>query len=138
VTEFEEKKLYLRQYRVALLAAQDAARVLAEYREKHAGIRAVILSDMPKGGGTPRDLSDYAAELDELERKVGDSITIYCTRQAEVGRAIDAVENDVLRRLLNLRYMCGYTFERIAVEMGYSWRQVMRLHYLAVLSVNVS
>lgn len=134
---YEEKKQFLKQYRVSLAAASDAARLLAEYREKHAGIRAVILSDMPKGSGTPHDLSDYAAGLDDLERKVADSITTYCAKQGEVGRVIDAVQNDTYRRLLHLRYICGFTFERIAVEMDYSWRQVMRLHYEAVMSVDI-
>lgn len=138
MSEFEEKKAYLRQYRVALAAAQDAARRLAEFREKHAGVRAVILSDMPKGGGTPRDLSDYAADLDALERKVGDSIVTYRAKADEVAAVIDRVDNELFARLLRLRYLDGYTFERIAVETSYSWRQVMRLHYLAVLAIELS
>lgn len=134
---YEEKKAYLRQYRAAIHAAKDAARRLEEYRATYAGIKAVIISDMPRGGGTPRDLSDYVAKLDELEGDLLTAVDAYHAKAHEVEAVIDRVTDETQARLLRLRYLDGLTFERIAVEMSYSWRQVMRLHYRAVCDLDL-
>lgn len=135
---YEEKKQYLRSFLHAKRDALDAARRLDEYRAANAGLRSVIVSDMPKGGGNHRDLSDYVAKLDEMENDLITRVARYHARAQAVESVIDAVEDDTYARLLRLRYLDGDTFEQIAVTMGYSWRQVMRLHYLAVMSVNMS
>lgn len=134
---YEDKKAYLRQYRAALHAAQDAARRLDEFRQANAGLKAVIISDMPKGGGTPRDLSDYVAKLDEMEGDLLTAVEAYRTKAQAVEHVIDRVTDETQARLLRLRYLDGYTFERIAVAMSYSWRQVMRLHYRAVCDLEI-
>ena len=50
---------------------------------------------------------------------------------------LDKAKTDDQKRLLSLRYLDGYTFEKIAVEMGYTWRHVMRLHYEAVCDLDI-
>lgn len=135
---YEEKKAYLRKFLHARHAAEDAVRRLEEFRATNAGIKAVVISDMPKASGGAHDLSEYVAKLDDLEADLWDAVVEY-RRQAEAVEAvIDTEANETHQRLLRLRYIDGMTFERIAVEMGYSWRQVMRLHYLAVMSLNMS
>ena len=46
----------------------------------------------------------------------------------EVPQAIDRLPDERLARLLRLRYIDGMTWERVAVEMHYSYMQVCRMH----------
>lgn len=128
----EEKKAYLRSYRQAYFAALEAKARLAAFRERYAGVRAVMLDDMPRGGGRPRDLSDYAAQLDALETALTASITREIDRQLAVKITIGKCPNDVHRRLLSMIYIDWLSLTEVADQMGYSVRQVVRLHRQAV------
>lgn len=55
--------------------------------------------------------------------------------KAEVLAVIRKLDNSLYRRLLVLRYINGHTFEEIAVEMHYSWRQTCRIHGRALIGV---
>lgn len=85
------------------------------------------ITDMPRGG-SGADWTDADIHVMELEEKIHAEIVELCRVKREVFEAIDAVEEEKYRTLLELRYRNYLTFEQIAVEMHYSWRQVMRLH----------
>ena len=74
------------------------------------------------------DLGDLAFQIDQAVKA--------CHRvKTETLAVIQRVDNSVLRRLLVLRYLNGKSWESIAVEMHYSWRQVHRLHGRALIAV---
>ena len=49
--------------------------------------------------------------------------------------SINSVENRQLNTLLRLRYIQGYTWERIADEMYFSYKHIMRLHKKALKAI---
>lgn len=55
--------------------------------------------------------------------------------RAEIESAIRKVDNGKYRELLVRRYINGKTFEAVAVEMNYTWRQVHRIHGRALLEI---
>lgn len=62
-----------------------------------------------------------------------DAQTEQLTHDLEVARqeiiaVINAAPEQRHRELLRYRYLAGMTFEEIAVRMGYSYRQTIRLH----------
>lgn len=85
------------------------------------------LSDLPRGG-SGGDWTDADIRVMEMERQIHAEILELCRVKREVFEAIDTVEDERYRTLLELRYRNYMTFEQVAVEMHYSWRQVMRLH----------
>lgn len=85
------------------------------------------LSDMPRGG-SGGDWTDADVKVLEMEDAIHADILELCRVKREVFEMIDTVEDERYRTLLELRYRNYLTFEQIAVEMHYSWRQVMRLH----------
>ena len=85
------------------------------------------LSDMPRGG-SGGDWTDADIKVLEMEDQIHAEILELCRVKREVFETIDAVEDERYRTLLELRYRNYMTFEQVAVEMHYSWRQVMRLH----------
>lgn len=132
---YERAREFLKGYREACLNAQDAAQRLEEFRARNTGIKAIKLSDMPKSAGTPRDLSAYVAELDELERSIVTAVAVYVKQANTVAAVIDTVEDADQQRLLRLRYLSFRRFERIAEEMNLSRRHMFRLHRAAVETV---
>lgn len=85
------------------------------------------LSDMPRGG-SGGDWTDADVKVLEMEQQIHAEILELCRVKREVFEMIDTVEDERYRTLLELRYRNYMTFEQVAVEMHYSWRQVMRLH----------
>lgn len=92
------------------------------------------ISDMPRGGAG-QDWTDADVKVMELEARIRREIARLCDVKQQIGEAIDAVEDARYRTLLEMRYRNYYTFEKIAVEMNYSWRQVMRIHREALDAV---
>lgn len=126
MSENDEKKEYLNQYRNARM---EIIRLDEQLRELRASriIPAQRNDGMPHGAGGG-DLSEYAAQVNEIEQDILSKryrlIEVFDT----IRRAIDRCSYEDDRLLLTYRYIRLMTWERIAVKMGYSWRQIIRLH----------
>ena len=55
--------------------------------------------------------------------------------QPAISKAIGKLEDSRLSQLLRLYYQCNFTFAEAAEHMGYSERQIMRLHTMALREV---
>lgn len=58
--------------------------------------------------------------------------------KAEILTAIESIPDGTQRTLLIERYINFKTWEQIAVDMGYSWRQIIRLHGEALVEVKMT
>ncbi len=56
----------------------------------------------------------------------------YIDRKNEIIIQIDSIENEIFYDILFSRYIEQKTFERIAQDMNYSFRQITRLHEKAL------
>ena len=126
----EEKKQYLRRYQEAKKRAKRIQEEIDALRSRETS--PVGLGDgMPHGSGTS-DLSGYAARLDELLRELAVEremqMIVFREIRQQIGTVPDATEQEILSR----RYLLGQSWEKIAVEMKYSCRQVLRLHGFAL------
>lgn len=122
----EEKKQYLRRYQTAKRRVGLIQEEIEELRSSKTS--PVGLGDgMPHGSGTS-DLSGYAARLDELLRELEAEremqMVTYREIRQQIGMVPDAIEQEILSR----RYLIGQSWEKIAVEMKYSYRHVTKLH----------
>lgn len=126
----EEKKQYLRRY-------QTAKRRVGMIQEEIEGLRSsktspVGLGDgMPHGSGTS-DLSGYAARLDELLRELEAEKEMQMVTYREIRQQIGMVPDPTEQEILSRRYLIGQSWEKIAVEMGYSYRNITRVHGYAL------
>lgn len=94
------------------------------------------ITDMPRGG-SGGDWTDLVAKVHEREEAIRGEIAELVEVKKQIAVAIAAVEEPRYRTLLELRYRSYLSFERIAVEMNYSWRHVIRLHDEALREVHV-
>jgi len=98
-----------------------------------------IYSTEPKGGGSIRGKTEsIIAKIVDLENEIDTDIDRLVAIREGIKTIIEAVEDDRERLLLQYRYLDGWTFEKIAVEMNYSWRQIHRLHSRALSNLKMS
>jgi len=75
-------------------------------------------------------------ELGDLAYQIDNAVKTCHRIKSETLAVIQRVDSSALRRLLVLRYLNGKSWESIAVEMHYSWRQIHRLHGRALVAVS--
>lgn len=134
-----ENKLKIQYLMRYLDAKRRAKAILDEIRdlEDLATKVTVTFNDMPGGGGADDKLGIIVANIVDLK---ADMVTQAKTIKAEqqiVQAVIDAVDDPDQRHLLRLRYINGYKWERVAVEMNYSFRHTLRIHGAALSAVRI-
>ncbi len=126
LTENEKKKLFLKSYLREKRAVIRIEEQLAELKLNK--ISPSVINDGMPHGTDMTDLSDYVARVDELERDLVRARYDRIRAFQEVQAAIEAMEDETEKELLTYRYIRGFKWEKIAVEMGYSWRKIHYLH----------
>lgn len=137
LTENEKKKLFLKSYLRDKQAVRRIEEQLAELR------LSKLYPGMSMGDGMPhgsdmRDLSDYAAKVDELERELIQKRYDRICSFRKVQTAIEELEDETEKDLLTYRYLNGMKWEEIAVKMGYSWKHIHRIHAVALKDLKMT
>lgn len=130
-------KEYLRQYLTAYNEAQRIGSDIARLRIRYAYPSAIQYSDMPKGSGSERDLSDYMVKVEELQEQLNRKLDECIRIEIQIRTDIDRMEDDRERDLLRLRYIDGMTWEMIAERMGCAVRHVHRIHGRALAHMSL-
>lgn len=84
------------------------------------------------------DLSGYAARLDELLRELEAEKELQMVTYQEIRQKIGMVSDAIEQEILSRRYLIGQSWEKIAVEMKYSYRHVTKLHGHALNHFEIS
>jgi len=92
---------------------------------------------MPHGSGTS-DLSGYAARWDELVRELEAEKEMQMVTYREIRQQIGMVPDPTEQEILSRRYLLEQRWEKIAVEMGYSYRNITRIHGHALQNFEIS
>lgn len=96
------------------------------------------MSDMPGGGSrNVYKMQDIIGKIIDLENEINADIDQLVDLKREMVAAIKTVENPEYQTLLELRYLCFKTWEQIAVDMGYSTRNIYKLHDTAIATIKL-
>ena len=120
-----EKKEYLLRYGVAQQRIRNLREQLRSIREIEESAKIQQLSDMPKGIGKKKDLSDLVVRIEKLQQKIEDAITESLQIRTEIEENILRIADGDEFAILRMRYIELLKWEKIAVRMKYSWRQVI-------------
>ena len=71
-------------------------------------------------------------KIDEIERNIDAMVDDYIIKRDKIISQIDSMEDENVYNVLFSKYIEKKTFEVIATEMNYSWRQTIRLHKIAL------
>lgn len=126
--DIRRKKEYLRSYRESIATEHELNSQINKLRNEYAFPKSQDLNGMPHGSGAERDLSDYAAKIDELLHDLKKAIDYRILLRREIMTRIESMNNETEKAILMKRYISGLTFEKIAVDLHYTWRWVLHLH----------
>lgn len=132
----EEKKKYLKSYLNMRSREAELIEEIAELKSRYTG-QAITYSDMPKGSAD-KDLSDYAAEVDKLERRLRTMQQEAVKTYLQISDAIEKVEKITERQVLRIRYLQGITdWDVIGDKLGYSRTHAARIHGRALIHFRI-
>ena len=94
---------------------------------------ASTLSDMPKSPNRGSSkLEDTIVKIIDLQEEINRDIDKLVDLKAEMVGTIKQIQDKELQVILEKRYLCFETWEKIAVDMNYDIRHIHRLHNLGL------
>ena len=134
-------KEMLMRYLYAVREAREMELQIAKLRLKYAAPSAIKYSDMPTSHDANRDLSDYAARLDELTDMLVKRYSKCIGIEIDIESRLERMPEDkqVLREILRHRYLTITDegklnhWENVGKAVGYTDRRVQSLHGIALL-----
>ncbi len=84
----------------------------------------------------PDKIGEIVAKILDLNNEINNDIDKLIDLKKEIMNLIDKVSCDDLRCILYLRYFQFKTWEKIAVEMNYSYQWIHKLHSKALNEVD--
>lgn len=135
--ENEKKKEYLWSYKRIREKAERAGLDVNEYRLSKI-CPSVVQDGMPKAAGDNKDLSDYAAKLDELENTYMDLKNEELDIRMDIRKKIEKLSDPNEVKVLDLRYLQLYEdWEDIYKKMGLSKSRVHKIHSNALIHLKI-
>ena len=128
------KKEYLQQYKRLDSYIESQVEELEKWRLLATKVTPTY-SDMPSGSGGDDKIQSAVEHMDGIRKMLDQSIDEFVKLKTDIQEKLDAVEDISLRMLLKYRYIDGLTFEQIAVNMNYSYRNITRMHGQALQSL---
>ena len=129
----QEKKAYLGRYR-------DNEREIRRTEEeilRWESLSRKTTTTMGAAGGGSNGEDKLQAAVEKIVRWQN-RLTLQLAERVRLREEIEAAIGTVEDERLGYRYIDGLTFERIAVELNYSWRQICNLHGKALNEVKTS
>jgi len=134
----KDKIKYLKRYINLDREIERKLEEVSRLRSKLTRITQVLTAEPRGGGSIYGKTEEIIAKIVDLEKEIDADVDRLVAIRDGIKTMIEAVEDDRERLLLQYRYLDGWTFEKIAVEMNYSWRQIHRLHSKALTNLKMS
>lgn len=83
---------------------------------------------MVSGGGAHGGFTDASDKMVDLEAEISKKISQYIDLKREAGALLRKLDNPQHYRVLHQHYVMFETFEQVAVDMGYTYRNICYLH----------
>lgn len=125
-------KEYLSQIRTLEARIRSLDNEIEALRDEVGSLRSPWPDGQPHGSGVTNPVETEAVKLaDKLERLETEQIQTrgrLWVQRMRIIEDIGQIPDETAVTLLTAKYVNGDTFEQIAVDIGYSYRQVLRKH----------
>ena len=101
---------------------------ISQLRELSVSISAIGNDEKVQTSPNFDKIGTTVAKIDEMENNLDKMIDEYLVKRERIIAQIDTMAEESVYQILFSRYIEKKTFEKIATEMKYSWRQIVRLH----------
>lgn len=123
-----DAKEYLRSIKKADAIINEKLKELDQLRGMRYKVTQALKPVMVSGGGSHGGFTDASDRMIDLEREIDLEIDHFVDMKREAGALLRKLENPQHYRVLHQYYVMFESFERIAVDMGYSYRNVCYMH----------
>ena len=123
-----DTKQYLQQISRLDRMIQNKLAEISQLRELAMSVSAVKNEERVQTTPNFDKIGTAYCKIEEMEEKLDKLIDEFVDKKNLIISQIDKIENETYYEILFARYIEKKTFEKIADEMTYSWRQVIRLH----------
>lgn len=137
LSDNDKKKEYLRSYRQHVRRIHRINAEIAELREMKLHPSMKPDDGMPHGSGGQGDLSSYAAELDEMINELIEERRQRIRTYKQIVRQIKRMKSRNESDVLFYRYIKAMDWWDIAELMGFSERQIYRIHGKALVHFDI-
>lgn len=131
----QKKKEYLRSYMPLTHEIHYLEEQIQESRVKNRSSRVQNYDNIGRSGKIS-DVSDALTKEERLLRKWIDTRTRKVQRCSEIYFRVEEMESQDEKTVLIMHYLQRLSFEKIAEKMGYSLRQIYRIHGMALEHFN--
>ena len=129
---YEEARRFLREPQEAVRELAIRMEQLRRWRELSDRVTSVLKTVRVQGHPQGNRVESCACEAAELEEEIERTRERIHTLRRKQESVLARVGDARLSELLRLYYQCSFTWAETAEHMGYSERQIMRLHRLAL------
>lgn len=127
-------KEYLMQITRADRLIQNKLHEIQELRRTAISITSVLKDDVVSGGGTGDKVGTIVSKIIDMENELDQEIDKLVDLKREILSVIDQLDVNKCE-ILYKRYLQNKTWEKIAVETGFSYVWVCKLHGRALQDV---
>ena len=97
-----------------------------------------VLSGMPHNPNKATSkMAAIVGKIVDLQAEINHDIDTLVDLKREIRSLIKAIPNVEYQTQLEKRYLCFQSWEQIAVDLNYSWRQIIRLHGRALQEITI-
>ena len=101
---------------------------LSQLKEMTCGLSAIPNEEKVQTTPNFDKIGAAYCKIESMEENIDKLIDEYADKKSEIISQIDGMEDEILYDILFSRYIARKTFEKIADNMNYSFRQTTRLH----------
>lgn len=133
---YEQAKRWLEhvaKLKYALSSSRDMLEMFGALADQARGIDPTM--ENVTGGGHTDRLADAITKLDEARAQWQANLSAYAYEADDASRRIECLEDAAERSALLLHYVHGKPWERVCVQMDYSYDGIMDVRRRAVLHV---
>ena len=125
-------KEYLKQY----LKIEESIKQKQAEINHYESVAVSIAQTCSGVGGNPNGGSDKVGQtvaiVLDLKNDIAAEVERLVDKQREIESSIEKINDRRLEVVLKYKYINGATYEQIADQMGYSYKQIYRLHRYAL------
>ena len=126
-------KEYLRRIRDTESDLRSAEQDYQRARDDVMNLKAIQYDKDKVSNSHIGDLSDAIAALEKYAERVNAKGDELIALRTEAEKQIEQIVDGRYREVLHRRYLQGESWEYIAIGLGYSFRQVLRIHGAALV-----
>lgn len=101
---------------------------LAQYRSMACSVSAVKNDERVQSSPSYDTMDKIVSKIEQMENEIDMLVDRYIDNKRIIISQIDSMSDEMTYQILFSRYVEQKTFEKMAIEMNYCYKQIIRIH----------